>query len=388
MDSKHDNLYRINDSCMRWCTYEINLFGDPTVAIRGGAPLQLSIPDGPPATCAPGEELAIVVRIEELEGAYLEGSGLLHYRSAPISSFTPLALTSLGGDLYQATIPAMECSDAPDFYITAESVGGTQVSLPSSAPSDWFDVFIGAVEVVIDDDFETSTGWTAENLGATSGDWQRGVPVNDPNWDYDPASDSDGSGRCYLTQNEYDNTDVDDGAVRLTSPVMDFTGGDVVIHYDYFLRLTRPEEGTDMLLVEISSNGDAGPWTEIARHDTDGGLNWRSHEITDGDLAAAGVLITANMKMRFTANDADSQSIVEAGVDAFSVSCFTCEDPGDPCPWDFDGSLSVGIGDLNALLSNWGASCPGAGCPFDFDGSGSVGLGDLNAMLSNWGPCP
>jgi hypothetical protein len=62
--------------------------------------------------------------------------------------------------------------------------------------------------------------------------------------------------------------------------------------------------------------------------------------------------------------------------------------PPPACPWDFDGSLSVGIGDLNALLSNWGAPCPGAGCPFDYDESGSVGLGDLNAMLSNWGPCP
>ena len=32
-DSKEDNLYRINNSCMRWCYYELNLFGDPAVAI-------------------------------------------------------------------------------------------------------------------------------------------------------------------------------------------------------------------------------------------------------------------------------------------------------------------------------------------------------------------
>ncbi|RLE33193.1 MAG: hypothetical protein DRJ61_07725, partial [Acidobacteria bacterium] len=34
-DSKEDNLYRINEPCMRWCTYELNLFGDPAVAIQG-----------------------------------------------------------------------------------------------------------------------------------------------------------------------------------------------------------------------------------------------------------------------------------------------------------------------------------------------------------------
>jgi len=34
-DSKEDNLYRINESCMRWCTYELTLFGDPTIPFKG-----------------------------------------------------------------------------------------------------------------------------------------------------------------------------------------------------------------------------------------------------------------------------------------------------------------------------------------------------------------
>jgi hypothetical protein len=64
-----------------------------------------------------------------------------------------------------------------------------------------------------------------------------------------------------------------------------------------------------------------------------------------------------------------------------------------PCPWDIsdppDGT--VGLGDLNAMLSNWGL-CPDppAECPWDLSvpPDGVVGLGDLNALLSNWGPCP
>jgi hypothetical protein len=61
----------------------------------------------------------------------------------------------------------------------------------------------------------------------------------------------------------------------------------------------------------------------------------------------------------------------------------------NPCPWDTTTDGTVGLGDLNALLSNWGP-CP-APCPYDFapeGGDESVGLGDLNALLSNWGPCP
>jgi hypothetical protein len=34
-DSKEDNVWRIDWDCMRWCCYELNLFGDPTIFMRG-----------------------------------------------------------------------------------------------------------------------------------------------------------------------------------------------------------------------------------------------------------------------------------------------------------------------------------------------------------------
>jgi hypothetical protein len=55
------------------------------------------------------------------------------------------------------------------------------------------------------------------------------------------------------------------------------------------------------------------------------------------------------------------------------------------CPWDLNGSGSVGIADLLALLAAWGID-PGG--PPDFDGDGSVGITDLLALLANWGQCP
>lgn len=56
-----------------------------------------------------------------------------------------------------------------------------------------------------------------------------------------------------------------------------------------------------------------------------------------------------------------------------------------PCPWDLDGSGTVGAVDLLALLVAWG---PNPGHPADFDGDGMVGSTDLVALLTNWGPCP
>ncbi len=183
-----------------------------------------------------------------------------------------------------------------------------------------------SIDVALEDNFETDQGWVAENLGATSGDWQRGVPVDDPGWQYDPATDGDGSGQAYLTQNQVGNTDVDDGAVRLTSPVIDMTGGNFAVAYEYYLYLTNTTGGVDKLLVEMSDNGDAGPWRTVADHITNGSLTWRHHEISQQDMLDAGLTMTANMKIRYTANDADPQSINESGVDGFKVFAIGCGD--------------------------------------------------------------
>ncbi len=172
--------------------------------------------------------------------------------------------------------------------------------------------------VVFADDFQTDQGWVPTNLGASTGDWERGVPVNDPGWDFDPLSDSDGSGQCFLTQNQAGNTDVDGGSVRLNSPDINMSGGGIRIEYDYYLNLTN-SDGTDRLLVEISSNGVAGPWTQVALHTTDGGTSWRSNLITQADLDLAGITLTANMQLRYTINDTGAASIVEGGLDAFRV---------------------------------------------------------------------
>jgi hypothetical protein len=48
---------------------------------------------------------------------------------------------------------------------------------------------------------------------------------------------------------------------------------------------------------------------------------------------------------------------------------------------DVDGSGSVGVNDLLAMLDSWG-DC--LGCPADTDGDGSVGIDDLLALLANW----
>ncbi|MBN2445698.1 MAG: choice-of-anchor J domain-containing protein, partial [Phycisphaerae bacterium] len=332
------------DSGWTYCGWNID---DIQIVALGGEPpaLNILLPDGTPDQMAPGTPATFSVQIVNADETYVPGSGLLHYRyDGGTYQTAPLALVS--GNFFEAQLPAAYCGETPEFYVSAQGDGGSTVASPLSAPATVYSAVVGNLVTIIDDNFETDMGWTAVNGGATSGDWQRGVPVNDNTWSYDPAADADGSGQCYLTQNEAGNTDVDNGAVYLLSPALDMTTGNITISYDYYLYLTQAGEGTDHLLVEISSTGDSGPWTEIASHSTDGGLSWRHNEIGQAELETAGVTLTDNVCLRFTANDADTQSVVEAGLDAFLVTSFACTDPGYP------------LGDLN---------CDGAADVFDID---------------------
>jgi C1A family cysteine protease len=351
--------------------------------------LNINFPEGRPEYIEPGAETAFQVQIVDGGENYMPGSGMLYYRYDGGDFLTsPLALDE--GDLYEATLPPADCGDIPEFYISAEGVDKSVVLSPPGAPDSVYTAVVGTLTMIMADDFETNQNWIATNLGATSGNWQRGIPVNDPDWEYDPIADADGSGQCYLTQNEFGNTDVDGGAVRLYSPVFDMsTGGSVA--YDYYLYLTNTDGGVDKLLVEISDDGGVSNWFEVARHVTDGGLFWRHHEITEAEITAAGASFTSSMRVRFTANDDDPQSIVEAGLDAFSVYKFDCE-PAALCG-DANRDDVINILDITYLINYvyLGGPAPDPLEMSNVNGDGAVNLLDITYLISylyKGGPAP
>jgi hypothetical protein len=286
-------------------------------------------------------------------------------------AYTPTSMNETSPNHYDVTLPASACFDELHWYVSTSTTAGTAVN-PTNAPASFYTatVYTG-LAFLFDDDFELDNGWTTSVNGATTGAWERGVPVNDTTWPYGPIADADGSGQCYVTMNQPGNTDVDNGSVTLTSPNFNLNGGGD-ISYAYYLYLTD-ESGADRLLVEIDSNGGAGPWTTIATHTTSGANSWRTNTITSSTLSGLGVTFTSTMKIRFTANDADPQSINEAGVDAVHVSrkqcssgvgTSTCEGDGRfiPCPCANNGSTGNGcdnsIATGGARLSAAGTASP------------------------------
>ncbi len=339
--------------------------------------LDFVFPNGQPEWVSPQGGTTMRVEVAGVgDEIPVPGTGLLHYDLG--GGWQSVAMSVVDVNLYDAVFPSADCGANVKYYLSAQGVSGDTYTDPYSAPDAFFEALaVNDIIIFWEDNFETDTGWTAENLGASSGYWQRGVPVDDSGWDYDPASDSDGSGQCYLTQNQFGNTDVDDGAVRLTSPVFDMSEGGSIA-YDYYLYLTD-SDGRDRLLVEASNNGAS--WSEVTRHDTSGGTSWRSHVITEADLLDAGVTPGPTMQVRFTANDADTQSIVEAGLDAFQILQYDC---GADCPEDLDGDGFVGQSDLGVLLSAYGDNGGG-----DIDGDGDTDQADLGALLGAYGSdCP
>ena len=291
----------------------------------------------------------------------VSGSVLLNYRYQG-GGFSNVVMTNTGGNNYAGDLPSALCSDNPEFFISFNSASCGAGSLPAGGAGSPWTAVVGEATTLFADNFQTNLGWTAINNGASSGDWQRGVPVNDSGWDHDPASDGDGSGACYLTQNEAGNTDIDNGSVSLLSPSIDMSGGNAQVSYLYYLKLTN-EDGDDRLLVEANNNGGSGSWTTVASHDTNGNLSWRSHTI---DMSTSGVTLTNDMVLRFTANDSGTQSIVEAGLDGFDVSSITCGGSGGPTVY-CDPANGNSFSPLGATMAHVSGN-PGEVMTFDIAG--------------------
>ena len=273
-----------------------------------------------PEVLTPDNPTAFDVQITgTLEGVLLAGSPTLWY-SIDGGAYQSAAL-SANGDDFVATLPGAACDQQVRFYISAEEeTNGIYFDPPDTAAA-YTAIVATNVTTVFSDNMETNTGWTVAG-DALDGQWNRGVPVGGGDRG-DPATDYDGSGQCYLTDNVDDNSDVDDGTTILISPTFDLSAGDARIQYARWYSNNNGADPFNDIFYAYLSNDNGSSWTlvETVGPVAEASGGWILHSFYCSDFLPP----TATMKMRFDASDLNSGSVVEAGIDAFSVTQFQCD---------------------------------------------------------------
>ena len=342
-------------------TYYIRVRGDSTngaqlytmgVSLLSAAPLVIELASDPPSVIEPGQQTSFDVQITEVTQSV--SSANLRYRDDG-GAFQTFAMSSQGGGIYTATLPAPACADTPEFYVEATGSGGYSLTLPAEGPSGPFTAVVGTQAVVIYDNAETDIGWAVTG-NATDGQWTRGVPVGAGDRG-DPTVDGDGSGAAWLTDNTAGNSDVDGGSTTMTSPIFDASHPESRLEYwSWLSNDTGAAPNEDVMTVQVSNN-NGGSWTTVevigpTGPETSGGWFHKSLRIADF------VTPTNQLRVRFTAEDAGSPSVLECGVDGVSIQAFVCDDAN--CVADFNNDNLVNFFDVQAFLGAFSAQDPSA----------------------------
>lgn len=295
-------------------------------------PLTVHVVDEVPEVLPPGADLDLSVQIIEGDQQLVAGSQMFFYRYGG-GSFQSALLTPLGGELYNAALPTVQCGDTPEFFVSAAGNGGATITDPADAPTSLYSISVGTLTVLFDDDMENDLGWK-ESSTATDGLWERGIPVNALRGD--PATAHGGSGTCYVTGNAIGVSDVANGVTQLTSQPVDMSSGGS-ISYAYWLgdMPTSPLSPEDSLSVEVATDANGTNWTTLRTHTSAQAL-WRTDTI---DITSE-VGASSTVRIRFGAADLGSQNVVEAAIDSVVARNVICNPPGDG-DFDLDGDRDL-----------------------------------------------
>jgi len=345
-------------------------FGEHNMDAPPLALLGFEFPDGLPEVVSPGGGTTLRVIVNGIAGEPEPDTGIMHLDDG--SGWDEIPMDEVEPNIYDAVFPAGTCQEGVSFYFSAETTEGGLQLWPPGAPNENYNVvFAYGVEIEIEDDFETDLGWTVEDDPyLTTGTWERGVPVGG-GVRGDPATDYDGSGQCYLTDNSGGDSDIDDGITWLISPTLDLSDADNA-KVGYALWYTNDfgnDPNNDLFKVYVSNDNGAN-WVLVDTIGPATSSGWKEKSFMAGDF----VTLTSQVKVRFEASDLNDGSVVEAGIDAFNVAVFDCEPPPLIPDLTCDGdltwtSLSPGstvttvitienIGDPDSLLDWEIVECP------------------------------
>jgi len=167
--------------------------GDPLV--------DFAFPSGSPDIVDPAGQSFQVQLTEANPGDLAPGTEMLHYDTG--AGWVSVPLASQGAGLYQGTIGASSCSDAVNYYLTAQSTNGITWTEPAGGPNVYYTATSAAGQTVAEEvDVESDPGWSTAVASddATNGLWIRANPIGTIAQPEDDHTQAPGK-KCYVTGN-------------------------------------------------------------------------------------------------------------------------------------------------------------------------------------------
>ncbi|MFZ4574691.1 MAG: GC-type dockerin domain-anchored protein [Phycisphaerales bacterium] len=350
------------------------------VSVASSPALGLTLTSAIPAVVSPTGSVQVSVRVAAAGAAASSAQVTLFSRRGASGSFTPSVMSHAGGDVFVGTLNAAGCGPDWQYYVQA-TIPGASASLPAGAPSSILTTGVGTPVTLFSESFEIDPGWTVTG-DASAGGWTHGEPLGtgaQPEVDHS----ADPLGNCYFTGQgtnpaSLGEADVDNGSTVLTSTAFSATGitNPTIAYWRWYDNSRGGAPASDVFTVELSSDNGAtwitastiGPATQNV-----GGWIFQAIPVS----SVPGLAATANMRIRFTASDVGTGSVVEAAIDDFSVIGLTCT---NTCPADYNGDTGVDGDDVIAYFADWDAGLIGA----DFNGDGGVDGDDVIAFFARW----
>lgn len=341
--------------------------------------IEFVYPSGKPAYVFPNVETPVLFNVTSISADPVPGTGAFYY-SIDGGAYQAGTITELAPNQYEFMMPAVECLQTINWYVSAEATGYGTVSDPQYAPAASYVTFAATqISVAFEDDFETDKGWTV-----SGGLWARGAPTGGGGQygNPDPVGGHN-SPKCfaYNLNGDYENSMPER---HLTSPVMDCSAMSGV-SFKFWRWLGVEQPSYDHAYVRVSTNGST--WTTIWENSGEvSDAAWTYQEFDISSIADG----QATVYVRFTMGTSDgSWQYCGWNIDDLEVSAFECEstadtdedgiiDALDNCPLvqnpDQEDADSDGIGDSCDVCTD-----------LDDDGYGDPGYPNNTCILDN---CP
>ncbi len=337
--------------------------------------LRFDFPYGVPKTLTAGAGRTIAVNVVPQFEIAVPGTARMYYRYDASGPFIESALTPLGGDTYEALLPATNCTSTPEFYFAVEGDGGAAVTSPRDAPTEA--VYSAAVTTAsvtfFEDDLSRDPLWTH------SGQWDWGQPTGGGGQYGGPDPTAGYTGTNVYGYNL--SGDYADGLPEhhlTTAPAIDCTDR-TGVHLGFWRWLGVEQPAYDHAYVRVSNNGV--DWVRVWQNDqeiTDSAWTWQDIDIS----AVADGQPTVYVRWTMGTTDGAWQ-YCGWNIDDVRLRAGACEGIAG----DYDGDGNVDATDLEVFgecfTGPGGPMSPGCGV-FDFDADDDVDCDDWTQFEAVW----